>query len=103
MNRNIPVMLLLARSDSFIEGSLQIFNAASAAFFFVCLARLASLSRPELQRRWRFEAITFAGTVPYTSKAACCSIPSSMALHLSINSIPSSRTRSGGLMVISRR
>ena len=34
MNCNIPVMLLLARSDSFIEGSLQIFNAASAAFFF---------------------------------------------------------------------
>ena len=25
----------LARSDSFIEGCLQIFNAASAAFFFV--------------------------------------------------------------------
>src|ERR1700744_4775715 len=27
-------MLLPARSDSFIEGRLQIFNAASAAFFF---------------------------------------------------------------------
>jgi hypothetical protein len=38
MTGNIPVMLLLARSDSFIEGSLQIFNAASAAFFFVFVA-----------------------------------------------------------------
>jgi hypothetical protein len=28
-------MLPPARSDSFIEGSLQTFNAASAAFFFV--------------------------------------------------------------------
>lgn len=27
-------MLPTARSDSFIEGSLQIFNAAQAAFFF---------------------------------------------------------------------
>ena len=30
-------MLLPARSDSFIEGRLQIFNAASAAFFFVSI------------------------------------------------------------------